>query len=84
MGLVVGDGRAVRARVVRTRRAQDLATRPTYATRATKLAINRVLRANAELLLETAFAYEELSMGLPEHREALARFLEPKGLSAPS
>ena len=65
-------------------RAQDLATRPTYATRATKQAINRVLRANAELLLETAFAYEELSMGLPEHREALARFLEPKGLSAPS
>jgi len=59
--------------------ARDLAKRlgaaPTYAVRATKLVVNRWLRFNAELALETSFAYEELSMGLPEHADAMARFL---------
>jgi enoyl-CoA hydratase len=77
IGLVTAAVELLELESLALERAMDLAARPAYATRATKLAINRVLRANTELMLETAFAYEELSMGLPEHREALARFLEP-------
>jgi enoyl-CoA hydratase len=54
--------------------AAELAAQPPHAVRATKLAINQHLRVVASQMLEVAFAYEKISMDLPEHKEALDRF----------
>ncbi len=58
--------------------AEQLSAAPSYAVRATKLVINRWLRFHAELQLETGFAYEAISMALPEHRDAMTRFQDRK------
>ena len=54
--------------------AQRLAAQPQYALRATKLAINRVTQWAAHELIEPGLAMEMVSMGLPEHPEAVKRF----------
>lgn len=60
------------------RLAERLSAAPSYAVRATKLVVNRWLRFHAELQLETGFAYEAISMALPEHKDAMARFQDRK------
>jgi enoyl-CoA hydratase len=54
--------------------ARHLAAQPQYALRATKLAVNRLLRWAEHELLEPGLAMEMVSMGLPEHPEAVRRF----------
>ena len=54
--------------------ASDLASQPTYAVRATKAVVNRYVRRMADDVLDLALAYEEISRGLPEYPEAVARW----------
>jgi enoyl-CoA hydratase/carnithine racemase len=54
--------------------AADIAGQPAYALRATKTIVNRYIRAMADEVLELSLAYEEISRGLPEYPEAIARW----------
>jgi enoyl-CoA hydratase len=54
--------------------AKELAGQPTYALRATKMVVNRYVRWMAGQVLDVALAYEEISRGLPEYREAVDRW----------
>ncbi|MGA2303990.1 MAG: enoyl-CoA hydratase/isomerase family protein [Acidimicrobiales bacterium] len=54
--------------------ARDLAARPLYAVRATKMIINRYQRWATGELLETSLGLELHSMRIPEHAEAVERF----------
>jgi enoyl-CoA hydratase len=54
--------------------AKELADQPTYALRATKMVVNRYVRWMAGQVLDVALAYEEISRGLPEYREAVAKW----------
>lgn len=54
--------------------AGALADQPPYAVRATKLAVNAWMRKVAHRMLDVAFAYEKISMGMPEHRQAIEGF----------
>jgi enoyl-CoA hydratase len=54
--------------------AGELASQPVYALRATKAAINRYVRWMANEVLDVSLAYEEISRGLPEYPEAVARW----------
>jgi 1,4-dihydroxy-2-naphthoyl-CoA synthase len=54
--------------------AKELAEQPTYALRATKMVVNRYVRWMAGQVLDVALAYEEISRGLPEYREAVAKW----------
>jgi enoyl-CoA hydratase len=51
--------------------AAHLAAQPPFATRATKMVVNRYLRSMMHDVLDAALGWERLSMQLPEHREAL-------------
>ncbi len=51
--------------------AGHLAAQPPFATRATKMVVNRYLRTMMHDVLDAALGWERLSMQLPEHREAL-------------
>src|SRR5688572_20970509 len=51
--------------------AREYAAQPTYAARATKLAVNRYLRWMVEQTLDVSLAYEAISRELPEYPEAL-------------
>jgi len=51
--------------------AAHLASQPPFATRATKMVVNRYLRTMMHDVLDAALGWERLSMQLPEHREAL-------------
>jgi enoyl-CoA hydratase len=51
--------------------AQQLVAQPPYAVRATKVAMNRVIKSAARDVLDIALAYEEISRTLPEHAEAV-------------
>jgi len=54
--------------------AGELAAQPVYALRATKAVVNRHVRAMANEVLDVSLAYEEISRGLPEYPEAIARW----------
>ena len=51
--------------------ARDFASQPTYAARATKMAVNRYLRWMVEHTLDVSLAYEAISRELPEYPEAV-------------
>jgi enoyl-CoA hydratase len=51
--------------------ASALKSQPPYATRATKAAINQVIKTASRDVLDLALAYEEVSRSLPEHDEAV-------------
>jgi enoyl-CoA hydratase len=51
--------------------ARDYAAQPTYAARATKMAVNRYLRWMVEQTLDVSLAYEAISRELPEYPEAV-------------
>jgi len=51
--------------------AAALKSQPPYATRATKAAVNQVIKSASRDVLDLALAYEEVSRSLPEHDEAL-------------
>jgi enoyl-CoA hydratase/carnithine racemase len=54
--------------------ANELASQPVYAVRATKMMVNRYVRWMAGQLLDVALAYEEISRGLPEYRDAVEKW----------
>jgi enoyl-CoA hydratase len=54
--------------------AEELAAQPAYAVRATKMVVNRYVRWMADQVLDVALAYEEISRGLPEYREAVEKW----------
>jgi enoyl-CoA hydratase len=51
--------------------AREFAAQPTYAARATKMAVNRYLRWMVEQTLDVSLAYEAISRELPEYPEAV-------------
>jgi enoyl-CoA hydratase len=51
--------------------AREYAAQPSYAARATKMAVNRYLRWMVEQTLDVSLAYEAISRELPEYPEAL-------------
>ena len=64
--------------------AKEIASMPRYATRATKLVVNRHIRSVIDELIECSMAYETIAMSLPEHAEAIRAFRERKGSSTAS
>jgi len=54
--------------------ARTIAAQPPYAARATKMVVNRYVRRMWHEVMEFALAAEQISIGLPEHKEALERF----------
>ena len=62
--------------------AEELAAQPTYAVRATKMVVNRYVRWMAGQVLDVALAYEEISRGLPEYREAVEKWKNREDSSA--
>ena len=54
--------------------ARRIAAQPPYAARATKMVINRYVRRMWHEVMEFSLAAEQISIGLPEHQEALERF----------
>ena len=53
------------------RLAHEFAAQPVYAARATKMVLNRYVRAMADQILDTSLAYEAISRTLPEYPEAV-------------
>jgi enoyl-CoA hydratase len=51
--------------------AREYAAQPSYAARATKMAVNRYLRWMVEQTLDVSLAYEAISRELPEYPEAV-------------
>ena len=58
--------------------AARLAKGPTKALRWTKLAVNKWLREQVNLVLDTSLGLEWVSMGLQDHQEAVRAFLEKR------
>jgi len=58
--------------------AQRLASGPTKAIRWTKFAVNKRLREEVNLILDTSVALEAASMGSADHQEAARAFLEKR------
>ena len=58
--------------------AQRLATGPSRAIRWTKLAINKRLQDEVNLILDTSLAVEGLSMVTEDHQEAVRAFIEKR------
>ena len=54
--------------------ARRIAAQPPYAARATKMVVNRYVRRMWHEVMEFSLAAEQISLGLPEHQEALERF----------
>jgi enoyl-CoA hydratase len=52
--------------------AREFTSHPTYAVRATKVAVNKMMLRQANLILELSLAYEYLSMN-DAHREAVSK-----------
>jgi len=57
-------------------RAEALAALPPYALRATKNLINKMLKQQAELVLDIGLSWEWLSMSKADHREAATAWVE--------
>ncbi len=66
--------------------AASLKNQPPYATRATKVAINQLIKTASRDVLDLALAYEEVSRALPEHHEAVEawRLSHAKSNDAPA
>jgi enoyl-CoA hydratase len=58
--------------------ARRIAGQMPYAVRATKVAINRILKRQALEIMDACMAWEEVSMKMEDHREAAAAFLEKR------
>jgi enoyl-CoA hydratase/carnithine racemase len=58
--------------------AQELADGPTYAIRWSKLAVNKWLKQQANLILDASLAYEMLTFTTEDHREAARAFVEKR------
>ena len=58
--------------------ARQLADQMPYAVRATKVAVNRMLRRQVLEMMDACLAWEDLSMGMADHREAAAAFMEKR------
>ena len=58
--------------------AKRLAAGPTRAIRWTKLALNKRLKDEVNLVLDTSLAVETLSMATDDHREAARAFVEKR------
>ncbi|HTY56665.1 MAG TPA: enoyl-CoA hydratase-related protein [Candidatus Binataceae bacterium] len=58
--------------------ARELADGPTYAIRWTKMAVNKFLKQQANLILDSSLAYEMLTFHTEDHREAARAFVEKR------
>ena len=58
--------------------AERLANGPTWAIRWTKASVNKVIRERMNLILDTSLAYEALSVGTEDMREAARAFVEKR------
>lgn len=58
--------------------AQELADGPTYAIRWSKLAVNKWLKQQTNLILDASLAYEMLTFTTEDHREAARAFVEKR------
>jgi enoyl-CoA hydratase len=56
--------------------AQELADGPTYAIRWSKLAVNKWLKQQTNLILDASLAYEMVTFTTEDHREAARAFVE--------
>jgi enoyl-CoA hydratase len=58
--------------------AERLANGPTWAIRWTKASVNKMLREQLNLILDTSLAFESLSSGTADHHEAAQAFMEKR------
>lgn len=58
--------------------ARELADGPTWAIRWTKLAVNKWLKEQANLILDASLAYEMVTFNTEDHREAARAFVEKR------
>ena len=72
---VVPQGEVMEAAMDMARR---LANGPTMAIQWTKYSINKALRAQANLILDTSLALENLTLNTEDHREAVRAFVEKR------
>jgi enoyl-CoA hydratase len=56
--------------------AQELADGPTWAIRWSKLAVNKWLKEQANLIIDAALAYEMMTFTTKDHKEAVKAFVE--------
>ncbi|MPZ22936.1 MAG: hypothetical protein GEU28_05215 [Dehalococcoidia bacterium] len=78
IGLVNHSAPADQLKDVTFEIARALAAQPPFAVRATKAAVNRVLRRQVLELMDICLAWEEMSMKMNDHREATSAFLEKR------
>ncbi|MBI3796491.1 MAG: enoyl-CoA hydratase/isomerase family protein [Deltaproteobacteria bacterium] len=58
--------------------AQELADGPTWAIRWSKLAVNKWLKQQANLILDASLAYEMITFNTRDHKEAVKAFAEKR------
>lgn len=58
--------------------AQELADGPTFAIRWSKLAVNKWLKEQANLIMDTGLAYEMMTFNTADHKEAVQSFVEKR------
>jgi enoyl-CoA hydratase len=58
--------------------AQELADGPTWAIRWSKLAVNKWLKDQANLIMDAGLAYEMMTFKTADHEEAVKAFLEKR------
>lgn len=58
--------------------AQELADGPTWAIRWSKLAVNKWLKDQANLIMDAGLAYEMMTFKTEDHKEAVAAFVEKR------
>jgi len=58
--------------------AQELADGPTWAIRWSKLAVNKWLKEQANLIMDTGLAYEMMTFKTKDHKEAIKAFMEKR------
>jgi enoyl-CoA hydratase len=58
--------------------AQELADGPTFAIRWSKLAVNKWLKEQANLIMDTGLAYEMMTFNTWHHQEAVKAFVEKR------
>jgi len=58
--------------------AQELADGPTYAIRWSKLAVNKWLKQQSNLIMDASLAYEMMTFNTKDHQEAVKAFVEKR------
>src|ERR1700730_463284 len=58
--------------------AQELADGPTWAIRWSKLAVNKWLKQQSNLIMDASLAYEMMTLGTEDQKEAARRFVEKR------